>query len=591
MWTHFQEKYLRNELPLKHKLINIMTIGGIIACTLSGIVSLFYIVDVRSLVGVTLTDIFMIIIFYYVNHYEKYELGAILVCAVVMLILMPYMYFTGGGIDSGIPHWYVLGILLTFLFFEGKVFYIFLVLEILVLILSIMFSYLFPRWVISFPYRSDSYYDIGQSALIVAIMIGVVFKFQINLYVKAQKEADDARKEAEEASAAKSNFLANISHEIRTPMNAICGMADLLAGGDFSKEEVEYINSIKSSSENLISIINDILDFSKIESGKMNIITENYDFNSLISDVINIINFRMGNKDIAMDLQIDPNIPAAFLGDQGRIRQILINILNNAVKFTEKGSITLSIHFKVTAKEKGILYFKIADTGIGIGDEDLQKLFTAFSQVDTKRNRNVEGTGLGLVICKGLLEQMEGNISIESEYGQGTIISFEIPQIIENIAPCNFNQRKSSEEKKYKRFVIDFVAPMAKVAVVDDNKVNLIVASGLMKKFGFEPRLFQNGYDILTELQKGTQFDIIFIDHMMPGLDGIETTQQIRLSENDYLKEIPIIALTANAIKGVEKDFLEAGMNDFLFKPIEMKLLSKILKKWLPNIKIQKPQD
>lgn len=591
MWRYFQEKYLRSELLLKYKLINFMALGSIIACTLSGILSFFYIIDFRALLGVMITDLFLIIIFYYVNHFEKYELGAIIICAGVMFLLMPYMYFTGGGIDSGIPHWYVLGILLTFLFFEGKTFYIFLGLEILELIGVIMFSYFFPQWVVPFTDKSDSYFDIGQSALIVALVIGVIFKFQINLYIKAQKEAVEARKEAEEASAAKSNFLANISHEIRTPMNAICGMADLLVDGNFTAEEKEYIYTIKSSSQNLIRIINDILDFSKIESGKIGINQESYHFNILISEVISFIQFRIGNQSIVINTEIDANIPSIFIGDQGRIRQILINILNNAVKFTERGSITLAVHFKLIDTNKGMLYFKITDTGIGILEKDLQKLFTAFGQVDTKRNRNVEGTGLGLVICKGLLEQMGGSIAIKSEYGKGTVITFELPQSIESITPHYNNQRTSSNDNGYKKFIIDFIAPTAKVAVVDDNNVNLKVANELMKKFGFNSISFHNGYEILEELHKGTQFDIIFIDHMMPGMDGIETTQKIRLMDNPYLKEVPIIALTANAIKGVEKDFLEAGMNDFLFKPIEMKLLSEILKKWLINIKILEPQD
>ncbi len=419
----------------------------------------------------------------------------------------------------------------------------------------------------------------------------VTLMFIVNGVEHYKQEMEEKNEVAREALEAKSNFLANMSHEIRTPMNAIYGMAELLEERDFGREEKEYIATIKRSSENLLSIINEILDFSKVDSGKMEIIEEPYDFNDLLQDVVTIIEFRMRDKDIRLCLEIDSNTPRELIGDESRIRQILINILNNAVKFTNQGTITLSILWKPNAPDMGgdlgYLQIDVTDTGIGIAEENLDKLFTAFGQIDAKKNRNVEGTGLGLAICKRLTDSMGGSISVKSRLKEGSTFTVLLPQKVYDSTPCDYKAKQDIMSVSRERFRADFTAPKAKVLIVDDNRVNRQVAQELMKLFGFEAMLAESGREAIDRVEKNlVSYDIIFMDHMMPYIDGVEATRQIRKLEGDYPKKVPIVALTANAIKGVEKSFLEAGMNDYLPKPIRVEELASILRKWLPDNKI-----
>ncbi|MCL2260231.1 MAG: transporter substrate-binding domain-containing protein [Fibromonadales bacterium] len=394
--------------------------------------------------------------------------------------------------------------------------------------------------------------------------------------------------QAEAANRAKSMFLAKMSHEIRTPMNAIIGMADMaLLGEDLSEKVREEIVTIKRAGENLLSIINDILDFSKIENGKLELTPRNYLFSSLVHDVRSIIKTRLTGPLIRFDINIDNNIPNALFGDEARIRQILLNLLNNAVKYTRKGFISLSVHGKIKETYGDytvILTMEIADSGVGIKQEDIGKLFNDFVQIDLATNKGIEGTGLGLAITKSLVSAMSGNISVTSEYGKGSTFTVVLPQkvrYIESSAPVeNFENENSN-------FVIKFNAPEAKALVVDDIATNLKIAEGLLHLYKIQTDLCLTGEEAIDQVaeaaRSGKPYDLIFMDHMMPGMDGVEATKHIR----KLFHNIPIIALTANAVAGVREMFLENGFNDFLSKPIDMNKLNTILTKWIPSDKRQ----
>ncbi len=392
---------------------------------------------------------------------------------------------------------------------------------------------------------------------------------------------------ANKASAAKSNFLSSMSHEIRTPMNAIKGFSELiLAEEGISEKTKKYAADIRQASNNLVSIVNEILDFSKIESGKFEIIEDNYSVSSLLHDVTSVSAMKIQEKPINFIVNIEDNVPESLYGDVTRIRQVMINILNNSAKYTDAGEVEFHVGWEddENDKDKGRLLVDVRDTGIGIKEEDLGKLFVAFTQVDTKKNRGIMGTGLGLTVCRNLLNLMSGEIKVESQYGKGSVFSFWLPQIKKSDQFCSFTYG-FDDHTNVEKFVVPFICPKAHFLVVDDNKVNLDVAKALLTEYDAKVDVALSGREAIGIFEKNSEsIDIIFMDHMMPMMDGIETTIEIRgIEDIPRAKSVPIVALTANAIKGVEKGFFAAGMNDFLTKPIELKRMAQILDKWVDD--------
>lgn len=409
----------------------------------------------------------------------------------------------------------------------------------------------------------------------------------LNIIFLDMTEYIEAVARAENADRAKSNFLANMSHEIRTPMNAINGMAEFILRDTVDEAAKENAAMIKSASKSLLAIINDILDFSKIESGKMEIIEESYSMASLINDVVTMIKIRLQNKDVALNVDISKELPDAVFGDEVRVKQILINLLNNAVKFTQEGSITLSMDFEKLSMSSCRIFVKVSDTGIGIKQEDIHNIFESFTQVDTKRNRSIEGTGLGLAICQRLIKMMDGELSVTSEYGKGSTFAFSILSSVESWTGIG-DLGTMLQNTSVKAFEVEFSAPKAKILVVDDNGMNLKVARGVLKPYGINPDCASSGPEgILLAQQK--RYDIIFMDHMMPVMDGVETMQKMRKLEGG--KDFDIIALTANAISGVKEKYLALGFNGFIAKPIEPQNMDQILREHLPDELIQRKME
>ena len=386
---------------------------------------------------------------------------------------------------------------------------------------------------------------------------------------KNQQKLEVAVEEAQAANRTKSAFLANMSHEIRTPMNAIIGMSELLTHENLNERQVSHVNDINLSAHNLLSIINDILDMSKIESGKLELQEVNYNFFALTDNMSSMFQFIAEKKGLEFIYEKEGDIPHYLFGDDVRLRQIITNICANAVKFTEKGFVCL----KVTATSEELI-FDISDSGKGIREEDISKLFVAFQQTNDLKNHGIEGTGLGLSIAKSFAVMMGGDITVSSEYGKGTTFTVRIPLAIgEEVVMAETAMKEEP-----------FYAPLANILVVDDNEFNLKVAGGLLKLFGIDAVCVNSGIAAL-ELLKEKDFDIIFMDHMMPDKDGVETTQDIRKLGGKYVYQT-IIALTANAIRGSKEMFLENGFNGFVSKPIEIKDLTETLRAWLSPAKI-----
>ncbi len=430
---------------------------------------------------------------------------------------------------------------------------------------------------------NDKSYEIRNAEIrdemqVKGYMLSVIDVTDVMAQAKLMRELAE---KAENASRVKSAFLANMSHEIRTPMNAILGMTEIALRGKLDEQQRDAIEQIKSASTTLLTIINDILDFSKMESGKMEIVEADYDVKSLVQDVYHIFSGKVEEKNLRLEIGLDQTMPKRLHGDEIRLKQVLINLVNNAVKFTEQGGIQLSVGYE-KAGEDILLRAAVRDTGIGIKEEDLERIFNSFEQSDVFRNRKKEGSGLGLAISRQLIQLMGGQIHVESEYRQGSTFSFEVPQRVVDAEPCGSlelseKQPRAQQTTRYE----DFKAPNARVLVVDDNLVNRKVAVGLMRPFAMQVDTAKSGKEAI-EMVKEKEYHLIFMDHMMPDMDGVETTHIIRQMDGEYYRNVPIIALTANAISGVKEMFLEEGMNDFIPKPINIKELSEKILAWLP---------
>lgn len=452
------------------------------------------------------------------------------------------------------------------------------------------------------PFERNGKFFSSIAAPIVEQRKNVGYLVVISDVTQQQQRYDEMRelKEASEnANQAKSAFLANMSHEIRTPLNAIIGMAELAEREASVSSIYDYLSQIKSSGKMLLDIICETLDLSKAESGKLEIVPVEFDSLDLLNGVINVINMRMADRSVKFIVDVDPMLPRTLFGDDIRIRQVLINFLGNAVKYTKSGSITFKVGFDILDVKKISMSCSVEDTGSGISEDDLEKLFKPFSQVDMKKNRKIVGTGLGLAISAELIRLMDGTKNVKSKYGEGSTFSFEIPLFVVDCNPCDgSNKGGPVEVNKLATFKLfenedarDEIPRVqeempqfsnARVLVVDDNKVNVKVLSAFLKQFGIECDKCYSGEDALLSTED-IEYDLIFMDHMMPDMDGAETSSKIRKSEKEWNKKVKIVACSANVMKGADELFLESGMDDYISKPIQIDVLKKKLIKYLSN--------
>lgn len=514
--------------------------------------------------------------------FQKSEAAAILIGFSVVLVAFPSVFLLSGGIDGGSTVWFVLGIFYFIGMFNGRKMYAFTGITIIVDSIVYYTGYKYPEMINQMDSIEEVYFDSFFGVVLVGLLLGFVTKYQLRAYDRERQLALSQRDEIEKFSDSKNDFFASMSHEIRTPINTIIGLNEMILREEkISEETIENAVTIQNASKMLLSLVNDILDLSQIESKKMEIIPVEYKTTAFFSDLIDMIRIRLEEKELDFKVHVDRDFPSVLFGDDKRLKQVVLNLLTNAAKYTKQGSVTLEARVEKIGEEWCKVTISVSDTGVGIRSENLEALFNSFTRVENSDNRKIEGTGLGLSISKQLMELMGGQITVDSIYTKGSTFTVMLEQKIVNATPIgNVNFLGNIKHREiYKQ---KFEAPEARVLVVDDNDLNRTVITKLLKATKLQIDMADGGESCLEMTQK-KYYDVILMDYMMPDMNGDEVTKLIRKQESGLCRQTPVIALTADVTFGKGGTLREMGFDEFVEKPIKSSELEEAILRHLPG--------
>ena len=504
------------------------------------------------------------------------------VIAILLLTLFPVCFFTAGGFYSGVPEWFVLCFIYVCITLQGRRMVTFFVLCTLETLGCYGAAFYFPELAAQ-DTKQYAFFDSAFSVIMVGLLTCVLLMFLNKMYEEENALTQQQKKEIEELNRAENHFFSSMSHEIRTPINTIIGLNEIILREDISAEVAENARNIQGASKLLLSLINDILDISKIKSGKMEIVNVSYGTGTLFSEIVNMIWIKAKEKGLEFKLQVDPSIPSMLCGDEVRIKQILINLLNNAVKYTSEGSVTLSIRCERQAVNRVRVWYSVEDTGQGVKKESIPYIFNAFRRVDEEKNRYIEGTGLGLSIVHQLVELMGGEISVNSVYTKGSKFVVRLDQdIVDEQELGTFTLASRTKVHENESYQQSFEAPDAHILVVDDNEMNLMVVKKLLTATKIQIDTASSGAECLR-LTQDHHYDCILMDHLMPGMDGIECLHALRVQPTGLCQDVPVVALTANAGSDNQLLYRKEGFSGYLAKPVSGALLEAAVLSILPK--------
>ncbi len=512
--------------------------------------------------------------------YQKYNFASTLLGLVIVVIIMPSMFLMSGAVESGASVWLALGLLYIYLMFTGVKLYVFIVLSAIVYGVTYWLACCYPEYVIAMPSREAVYFDAFFSVLTVGWVAGIILKFLIKTFEEEHKLNIQQNEELERNSDAKNVFFANISHEIRTPINAIIGLNEMIMRNNPNGEIWEYAQDIQVASKMLLNQVNDILDLSQMEMEKMNIVPVNYRTETLFAELVELIQVQTDKKQLDFVLNMDRMLPSVLCGDEKRLKQIILNVLDNAVKYTEKGTVTMTVQGEEESDNSIVLKISIADTGIGIRKEDMDYIYDAFSRADEKKNQRILGTGLGLAITKQLLHLMGGEITVDSIYTKGSTFTLTVKQEIVDKMPVG--EIRYRREEGGKVYTPTFEAPDARILVVDDNKMNTKVVQRLLSGTKVQVDVANSGKECL-EKTKHKFYHVILLDYVMSGMNGEETLKCIRVQENGLCRQSAILAFSAKEKSEAERLYAEQGFDGYVEKPIQSKKMELEILHNLPS--------
>ncbi|MCM1049101.1 MAG: DegV family EDD domain-containing protein [Clostridiales bacterium] len=567
-----------------------LAVMGIVECVLLMDVNII-IVPLFILLAVMVGEILITF------KYRRIDIAAIIVGILVILMVFPTMFFLSGGLEGGATVWFALGIFYVFLMFSGKKLIFFLILSIVVDVFTYSFGYYYPELIEPMASRGAAFMDSIFSVFVVGLAGGAILKMQMKLFEIERNVAKKQQEELEKASREKNSFFASMSHEIRTPINTIIGLNEMILRESNEDGTREYARNIQSASRMLLNLVNDILDLSQVEMKKMEINPQQYNTVELFGSLIDMIRVRLSEKKLDFIVDIDENLPSVMYGDMKRVSQVILNILTNAAKYTETGSVTLSVRGE-TVRSNSVnsepmnsdsagggtvsLRISVADTGIGIRKENLEHIFEVFRRVDANKNRKVEGSGLGLAITKQLVDLMGGEITVDSIYTKGSTFTVVLSQEIVDLTPIGNVKFLTLGKEGIDRYRQSFTAPEARVLIVDDNPMNSMVESKLLSATKVKVDVAKSGAECL-EKTKRRYYHVILMDYMMPEMDGSETLKLLRKQENGLCRDSAVIALSANSAAEAEQRLLDEGFDGYLEKPIQGMALEKAVLKFIPG--------
>ena len=569
-------------LDLQERLFRLLACIGLMGLAAGIIDELLIGEDVISIISLVSAFVFFLLIFYFTLRFRKIQAGAIVLGIAITCLVLPFTFLTTGGIYGGSPIWFLFGMVYICLVVKGRIMFVFLAMSVVIDSACYYVAYTYPELTI-WHSTETAYADSLVSLFIVALLICGMILFQNRIFRSENNIAKQQKQEIEELNRAQNRFFSSMSHEIRTPINTIIGLNEMILREDVSEEVASNAVNIQGASNMLLTLINDFLDMSKIESGKMDIVPASYDLGAMLSDIVNMVWVRAKENGLEFHVDVDETVPSQLTGDEVRIKQILINVLNNAVKYTRSGSVILSVQSKERDGDSVQISFSVTDTGIGIKKENIPNLFNAFKRVDEDGNRNIEGTGLGLSIVKQLVDLMGGKIAVNSVYTKGSTFVITLPQKIAGEAKIGkYDPEAHRDLSVRERYKQSFEAPNARVLIVDDNEANLLVAAKLLRSTKVQTDTVTGGEECLKRTLQ-THYDVILMDHLMPSMDGIECFHAIRKQTGGLNQSTPVVILTANAGGEYQSLYRREGFDGYLTKPISGAQLEAELLKHLPG--------